>query len=80
MDVDHERKRPYGRFFYLWPMPLDNYQKVEQMLLASSEITTTSINRDGDELHVTYTLNNVDLSIIFSGEEVDRIAQNYAGQ
>lgn len=61
-------------------MPLDNYQKVEQMLLASSEITTTSINREGDELHVTYTLNAIDLSIIFSSEEVDRIAQNYAGQ
>jgi len=59
-------------------MPLDNYQKVEQMLFASTEIQTNSVTRDGDELHVTYTLNDVELSITFSALEVDRIAQNYA--
>jgi len=60
-------------------MPLNNYQKVEQMLLASSEIQTTSVTRDGDELHVTYTLNDLELAITFSAIEVDRIAQNYVG-
>lgn len=61
-------------------MPLDNYQKVEQMLYASTEIQVTEVNRVDDELHVLYTLNDMDLSICFSALEVDRIAQNYAGQ
>ena len=61
-------------------MPLDNYQKVEQMLYASTEIQTISVTREGDELHVTYMLGEVDLGITFTAYEVDRIAQNYAGQ
>tara|TARA_B100000424_G_scaffold204746_1_gene161814 strand:- start:170 stop:355 length:186 start_codon:yes stop_codon:yes gene_type:complete len=61
-------------------MPLDNYQKVEQMLYASTEIQVTEVNRVEDELHVMYTLNEMDLSISFSALEVDRIAQNYPGE
>lgn len=61
-------------------MPLDNYQKVEQMLYASTEIQVTEVNRVDDELHVLYTLNDMDLSICFSALEVDRIAQNYPGE
>lgn len=61
-------------------MPLNNYQKVEQMLYASTEIQVIEVNRVDDELHVLYTLNDMDLSISFSGLEVDRIAQNYPGE
>ena len=61
-------------------MPLDNYQKVEQMLYASTEIEVTEVNRVDDELHVVYTLNDLDLTISFSAMEVDRIAQNYPGE
>ena len=61
-------------------MPLDNFQKVEQMLYASTTIQVTEVNRVDDELHVLYTLNDMDLSISFSALEVDRIAQNYPGE